>query len=266
MIRGPRRALLRTAALLAGAPLASWLPGRAAAQAPSLPDLAASAKRSVVAVGTLSKLRNPSFRFLGTGFAFGDGSRIGTCAHLLLPLDTASNETLAIAVPAPAASNVAAVLEAKPVAIDRDADVAVLQHGGAPLPGLPLDDGEDAREGTDVVLIGFPIGALLGLFPAVHRGVVAAITPHVTPGANSASLRAQNVQIMRGKPVRLLQLDATAYPGSSGSPLIDAATGRVVGVVSMGLTKGNRESALSAPTGISYAVPVRYLNALLAGR
>jgi len=32
----------------------------------------------------------------------------------------------------------------------------------------------------------------------------------------------------------------------------------------MVLIKGNRESALSQPTGITYAVPVRYLLELLA--
>jgi hypothetical protein len=32
----------------------------------------------------------------------------------------------------------------------------------------------------------------------------------------------------------------------------------------MAAVKGSRESALSAPTGISYAIPVRYLHELLA--
>ena len=36
-----------------------------------------------------------------------------------------------------------------------------------------------------------------------------------------------------------------------------------VGVVSMGLLKGTRESALSNPTGITYAVPVRFVHELL---
>jgi S1-C subfamily serine protease len=62
----------------------------------------------------------------------------------------------------------------------------------------------------------------------------------------------------------VLQLDATAYPGNSGGPVLDAASGRVVGVVNMVLVKAGRESALSQPTGISYAVPVRHLLALMA--
>jgi S1-C subfamily serine protease len=61
----------------------------------------------------------------------------------------------------------------------------------------------------------------------------------------------------------LLQLDAVAYPGNSGGPLLEVETGAVIGVVNMVLVKGNRESALSQPTGITYAVPVRYLHGLM---
>ena len=61
----------------------------------------------------------------------------------------------------------------------------------------------------------------------------------------------------------IYQLDATAYPGNSGGPVLDAVTGRVVAVVNMVLIKAGRESALSQPTGISYAIPVRHLQELL---
>jgi hypothetical protein len=47
---------------------------------------------------------------------------------------------------------------------------------------------------------------------------------------------------------------------------LDADTGQVLGIVNMVLVKGGRESALSNPTGISYAVPVRHLHELLKGR
>jgi serine protease Do len=40
-------------------------------------------KPSIVAVGTLQALRQPQFRFSGTGFAVGDGTLIATNAHVL---------------------------------------------------------------------------------------------------------------------------------------------------------------------------------------
>jgi len=61
----------------------------------------------------------------------------------------------------------------------------------------------------------------------------------------------------------VFQLDATAYPGNSGSPVYDAATAEVLGVVNMVFVKGTKETALTQPSGITYAVPARYIQALL---
>ena len=116
--------------------------------------------------------------------------------------------------------------------------------------------------GSDVALIGYPLGTGLGLVVAVHRGVVAAITLSHLPTPSSAALTPKAVQAGRGRVIDLLQLDLTAYPGNSGSPLFDIDSGMVVGVLNMGLIKGSRETAFSQPTGISYAVPVKYLRPL----
>ncbi|HMR71922.1 MAG TPA: S1C family serine protease, partial [Rubrivivax sp.] len=62
----------------------------------------------------------------------------------------------------------------------------------------------------------------------------------------------------------IYQLDATAYPGNSGGPGLNADTGDVVAGINMVLTKGSRESALQHPSGISYAIPVRWVHELLA--
>ena len=68
---------------------------------------------------------------------------------------------------------------------------------------------------------------------------------------------------LRQGPIEAYQLDATAYPGNSGGPVLDARTGSVLGVVNMVLVRGTRESALSHPTGITYAIPVRFVNELI---
>jgi S1-C subfamily serine protease len=61
----------------------------------------------------------------------------------------------------------------------------------------------------------------------------------------------------------IFQLDGTAYPGNSGGPLFDPATGKVLGVLNMVFIKGTRESALTHPSGISYAIPSEHIKQLL---
>ena len=68
---------------------------------------------------------------------------------------------------------------------------------------------------------------------------------------------------LRNGTFEIFQLDATAYPGNSGGPLFDPNTGEVLGVMNMVLIKGTRESALSQPSGIAYAIPARFVRELL---
>jgi S1-C subfamily serine protease len=61
----------------------------------------------------------------------------------------------------------------------------------------------------------------------------------------------------------VFELDAIAYPGNSGSPVWHPDTGEVLGVLNSVYVKGAKEAALSAPSGISYAIPVKYVHRLL---
>jgi S1-C subfamily serine protease len=66
----------------------------------------------------------------------------------------------------------------------------------------------------------------------------------------------------------VFQLDATAFPGNSGSPLYDPDTGAVVGIINKVFVQETKENLLAKPSGISYAIPIRYALPLLkkAGR
>jgi len=61
----------------------------------------------------------------------------------------------------------------------------------------------------------------------------------------------------------LFQLDTTAYPGHSGSPLYAVDAGEIIGIVNMGLLKSTKDSAVGQPSGISFAVPIQYLQELM---
>ena len=148
------------------------------------------------------------------------------------------------------------------VAQDQEHDLALLRlKNGDPLPSLRLAD-RAAIEGQEVALMGFPLGTVLGLFPVTHRGMVSVITPIIIPGANANELDAKAIKNLR-KPFEVYQLDATAYPGNSGSPVFDATTGDVLGIVNMVFVKGSKEKAITDPSGISYAIPAQYIKRLL---
>jgi serine protease Do len=223
-------------------------------------------KGSVVAVGTFERMRSPQFQFLGTGFAVEDGSLIATNAHVLPRLlDPVQSETIAIMIPLPDKDNPnqAQVREAKQVAIDADSDLALLRISGPTLPPLKLGQSADVREGQEVFFTGFPIGAILGPHPATHRAIIASVTPIAIPLSRAGELRPQTIRRLSAGQYPVFQLDATAYPGNSGSPLYDAATGEVIGIVNKVFVQGTKEAALTQPSGITYAVPASHLRALL---
>jgi S1-C subfamily serine protease len=93
--------------------------------------------------------------------------------------------------------------------------------------------------------------------------MVAAITPIAIPQSRAADLNPALVHRLGAGAIPVFQLDATAYPGNSGSPIYDPANGEVLGIVNMVFVKGTKEAAITRPSGITYAVPARHLEALL---
>ena len=251
--------------------LSLWLPALLVAD-PANADRQATIERvraSVVAIGTFERTRSPQFQFLGTGFAVGDGTIIVTNSHVLPPLlDPVRRETIAVLLPGRVkdpkdVKDDIQAREVKQIVVDTNSDLALLKLSGATLPPLKIRDSDTVREGQDVLFTGFPIGAVLGPFPATHRGMVSAVTPIAIPQARASELEPQTVRRLTSGSFPVLQLDATAYPGSSGSPVYDPETGEVVGIINMVLVKSTKESALSQPSGITYAVPSRHLQMLL---
>ena len=228
------------------------------------PDTIARVKASVVAVGTVQRLRAPQFQFLGTGFAVGDGTLIATNAHVVArPLATGNDpELLAIAIPSENPQR-AQIRVAQRAGTDAERDLALLRVPGPPLQALRLRDSDSVREGEQFLLTGFPIGSVLGLFAATHRAMVAAVTPVAIPMRDAQKLDTAMVRRLQSGAYPVFQLDATSYPGNSGSPLYDPATGEVVGVLNMVFVKGTKEKALTDPSGISYAIPANFLQALI---
>jgi S1-C subfamily serine protease len=232
------------------------------ARAADLPSLIAASKASVLPVGTYSATGSPRFEFHGTGFVVGDGTLVATNFHVLPDgAEMANGPQMAVLLPRPGGE--APLRRARVVATDRLRDLVLLQMEGAALAPLVLAEAGAVREGLSIALMGFPVGGTLGFSVVTHRGIVASLTSVALPAPTARQLDPRAVTRLREGNFEVLQLDATAYPGNSGGPVIDLETGAVLGIVNQVLVKASRESALSSPTGITYAIPVTLLRELL---
>lgn len=225
-----------------------------------LPNTIEQIQPGIVGIGTVQKTRRPPAKLVGTGFVVGDGRHVITNAHVIpKDINTAKLEYLAVFT---GKGNSPKARQAVKLRVDETHDLALLRIEGAPLPALKLDNSSRVREGEEYAFTGFPLGVIFGLHPVTHRGIISAITP-IALQANAAS-QLDPAQIRRLRaPYDVFQLDATAYPGNSGSPLYDIDTGAVVGIVNMVFVKEGRENVLSKPSGISYAIPANYARKLL---
>ncbi len=235
--------------------------GVAGAARASLADTVARMKPSVVLVGTYRETDSPRFQLRGSGFLAGRPSQVVTCAHVL-PAQ-ADGE--------PPAQLVVQVWERETGwsmrrGTERHGDIALLSIDGPPGPLAVLGDSSAVREGEDLAFIGFPIGNVLGYAHVVHRAMVSSIATSVPPSPDADRLRGQAIRGAREGTFDIFQLDAVAYPGNSGGPLFRPETGEVVGMMNMVLIKGTRESALSQPSGIAYAIPSARVRELMVGQ
>ncbi|MDG4549179.1 MAG: trypsin-like peptidase domain-containing protein [Candidatus Contendobacter sp.] len=123
----------------------------------------------------------------------------------------------------------------EPVFADPTNDLALLR-AAAPLAGVAVfRDGPQARLGEAVMVVGYPLGGLLGSGPQVTTGNVSSL-------------------IGLGDDTRSLQFTAPTQSGNSGGPLLDG-DGAVVGVVSSKLNVVRvHEMTGDIPQNVNFAI------------
>jgi len=223
-------------------------------------DVVAQIKPSVVGIGVHTPTSRPQNILRGTGFVIGDGHYIVTNNHVL---PTMLNDSLLqkMAVFVGSGKN-AKVRQAEIVVTSSLYDLAILKISGPALPAMALAGGEFYSDGSSIAFTGFPIGGVLGLYPVTHQGIIASLTPTVIPAVSAEQINLKMLKRMRN-PYLVYQLDATAYPGNSGSAMYDMKTGYVVGIINKVFVQGTKEAVISNPSGITYAIPVKYLHQVL---
>ena len=223
-------------------------------------DVVAKIKPSVVGIGIHTPTSRPQNILRGTGFVIGDGHYVVTNAHVLpTELDKRLLQKMAVFI---GSGKKAKVREAEIIVKSDLYDLAILKLSGAALPAMSLSTDDFRQDGSYIAFTGFPIGSVLGLYPVTHRGMVASITPTVIPVVSARQMTIKMLKRMRN-PYLVYQLDATAYPGNSGSAMYDMKTGEVLGIINKVFVQSTKEAVISTPSGITYAIPVKYLRQII---
>ncbi|MGE0666449.1 MAG: serine protease [Sphingomonadales bacterium] len=219
------------------------------ARADGIVELIAAVKPSVVAIGTHDATRRPPDAILGTGFAVGDGNHVLTALHVVRGAPAGA---LSIYV---GKGDDAEIFRVTQVAADPDNDMALLRIDGKTLPALRLFLGKPLEEGEEVAFTGYPVGAVYGLYPATHRGIVSAVTPIARAQVKPGDLTPDMIRAIDRR-IMAYQLDATSFPGNSGGPMLDPSDGAVVGMINSTYVQQTKDSALDRPSGVTFAMPI----------
>jgi len=225
-----------------------------------LADTVEKIKPSIVGIGVHTPTGRPKNVLSGSGFIIGNGQYVVTNHHVLPDeLNDSLLQKMAVFV---GSGQAAVVRKAEIIASSKPHDIAILKLQGTPLPAMKLATGRFVREGSSIAFTGFPIGSVLGLYPVTHRGIIASVTPTITPVSDSRQISISMLKRLRD-PYLVYQLDATAYPGNSGSAMYDQKTGEVLGIINKVFVQESKEAVIEKPSGITYAIPVKYLKELL---
>ncbi len=220
---------------------------------------AAYAKDRVVSVGVYDRLKRPTLLYMGSGFFVGDGHHVATNAHVVdAVLKHSDAQHMRVFLKSDRAPH---GRPAQVVAIDRLHDVAILKVAGRKSPTFSLDI-KRPMTGRGICVMGYPIGAILGFEPLFHDGTISAVVPAVKPMPRGVKLTERLKKHIQN-PYNMYQLNIIMYPGNSGSVLIDTRTRKAIGIINSVMGRGIREHLVSHPTGISYAIPSKWIKRLL---
>jgi serine protease Do len=229
-------------------------------QAADLVSLLPQIKPAVVAIGIYNPTAAPRLKLIGSGFAVSPGNKVATNFHVIeKALDTSKNESYVVLSGHGTQPTMHRITQ---TVSSREHDLALLTIEQK-LPFLSLAPADLTAEGTEIAFTGYPITGVLGLYPATHRGIISAVTPIAIPADHSTVINPRTLRQLQ-QPFMVYQLDATAYPGNSGSAVYRQSDGKVVAIINMVLVKSSREAVLSDPSGISFAIPVAHLHQLMA--
>ncbi len=200
-----------------------------------VPEIAESAKKSVVGVKTYNKTLVSGQEPVEEPIAGGSGFVISNDGYILTNNHVISSGNLIKVVTDDGQEYVAEL-----VGKDSSTELAVLKVEGLALDPLPIGNSDESKTGELVVAIGNPLSDNL--------------QNTVTVGYLSAESRQV---LLGGEEMTMLQTDAAINPGNSGGPLLNAK-GEVIGINTMKSIFAGTDgygNTISAE-GIGFSIPI----------
>ncbi len=203
----------------------------------SIQSLASAITPSVVDI-TSDVSSTGRFGRTTTGQASGTGMIITTDGYILTNKHVVADATGDINVQLTSGKQYTAQL----VAQDPTNDLALLKIEATSLSAIPLGDSSSTAVGQPVVAIGDALGEFQN---TVTQGIVSGLNRSISAGEST-----YDQETLDG----LLQTDAAINPGNSGGPLVDQATGKVIGI----------NTAISADSqGVGFAIPINQVKSFV---
>jgi S1-C subfamily serine protease len=216
-------------------------------------------KKSIVAIGF--KPNENQITILGSGFIV-DNDKIITAVHIYNQTPEEQRKILMANVMVGEIQDNVERYKWIPInLVDKDDknDIVIFQLADTAeiiSKGLKLGDSEKVQVGQEVYFIGFPYAAQLindhfGLTLIVNKGIISNIK---RDGVDPEHKR------------NWLIVDAISNPGNSGCPLIDAETGKVIGVMTIAFRTQSRtvkELDIKEPMHIAGAKPINLAKDIL---
>lgn len=170
---------------------------------------------------------------VGTGIVMSDDGYIVTNAHVIYDDEYGYGKASAVKVQM---SDQETTYDARIIAYDQEADIAVLKIEADHLTPADFGDSTNCEVGEMVVAIGNPLG--LEFQNTVTCGIISALDRKVTINDNTMTL---------------IQTDTAINSGNSGGPLINSS-GQVIGINSAKMS--STYSGQATVEGIGFAIPM----------
>lgn len=186
-----------------------------------------------------------SVDFLGTAFAIHEAGYLVTAAHVIKDQEQILISPSTDVTGYQATSQKLRCIGASVVQVDESNDLALLKFDEPINLKLPPDlfgDTDKLVPGTPIMHLGYPFGKTGSLILVMRSGRLAA-------------------KVEAGQGIKQLYVEGVAYSGAAGGPVVDAAQGRIIGVINsqIGLVPpGENDKGFKLPIqlDLTYAAPI----------